>query len=175
MASGRPHGLGKFRRWLLVIALGGVAFLRPRRWVLSGALLGPQLARAAAAPKDQVAAAMRKLDELADPDNFKKIAVGGGDNIRREVGTVGMSSPLFDVDKAFKALAEEAGDPEAYVETLERFSKALQNADSDAYSSIFSMNSAAATNPQVYIDNSYKEVLDAQRSARELLAMLKMS
>ena len=37
---------------------------------------------------------------------------------------MGMSSPLFDVDKAFKALAEEADDPEAYVETLERFSKA---------------------------------------------------
>ena len=43
---------------------------------------------------------------------------------RREVGTVGVTSPLFDVDKAFKALAEEAEDPEAYVELLERFTKA---------------------------------------------------
>ena len=35
-----------------------------------------------------------------------------------------MTSPLFDVDKAFKALAEDADDPETYVETLERFTKA---------------------------------------------------
>ncbi len=35
-----------------------------------------------------------------------------------------MTSPLFDVDKAFKALAEDADDPESYVELLERFTKA---------------------------------------------------
>ena len=35
-----------------------------------------------------------------------------------------MTSPLFDVDKAFKALAEDADDPESYVEVLERFTKA---------------------------------------------------
>eukprot|EP00434_Breviolum_minutum_P026677 symbB.v1.2.023577.t1/scaffold2167.1/size87172/4 len=123
---------------------------------------------AALDPRQQVTAAMQKLEELTDPEIYKKVASGGGDNIRREVGTVGMTSPLFDVDKAFKALAEDADDPETYVETLERFTKGMTNADADAYSSIFSMNSAAATSPQVYIDKAFEELKVAKDAAREL-------
>ncbi|CAK9040986.1 Novobiocin biosynthesis protein H [Durusdinium trenchii] len=146
----------------------------PRRSTCS-ALLGTVATSAGATePRQQVAAAMQKLEDLTNPDNFKKIAAGGGDNIRREVGTVGMTSPLFDVDKAFKALAEEAEDPEAYVEVLERFLKALTNADADAYSSIFSMNSAAATSPQVYINKAFEELEIAKTNAKELTRMLKM-
>lgn len=83
--------------------------------------------------KEQVAAAMQKLEELTEPENYKKLATGGGDNIRlkvlkclkkclkkrilieefffcvserREVGTVGVTSPLFQVDKAENVGAE---------------------------------------------------------------------
>eukprot|EP00435_Cladocopium_sp_Y103_P067761 s4_g30.t1 len=95
------------------------AFVTPegkRRSMVLLLTILPSSAMAAMDPKQQVTAAMQKLEELCDPENYKKVASGGGDNIRREVGTVGVTSPLFDVDKAFKALAEEADDPEAYVE-----------------------------------------------------------
>ena len=37
-----------------------------------------------------------------------------------------MTSPLFKADVAFKALAEDAEDPEAFVEILERFTQAAR-------------------------------------------------
>ena len=76
----------------------------PRRlWLLS--LTIPAASAEALEAKEQVAAAMQKLEELTEPENFKKVATGGGDNIRREVGTVGVTSPLFQVDKAQDLLA----------------------------------------------------------------------
>eukprot|EP00438_Fugacium_kawagutii_P023609 Skav205965 [mRNA] locus=scaffold442:605548:612005:+ [translate_table: standard] len=164
---------------LSIIASRSAVFIAPqdisRRSGLLLTLLGASAAEAAQMePKEQVTAAMQKLEELTDPENFKKVAAGGGDNIRRQVGTVGTSSPLFDVDKAWKALAEEAEDPEAYVEVLERFTKGITRADADAYSSIFSMNSAAATSPQVYIDKAFEELKVAKAAARELTNMLKL-
>eukprot|EP00913_Durusdinium_trenchii_P017453 g16402.t2 len=113
----------------------------PRRSTCS-ALLGTVATSAGATePRQQVAAAMQKLEDLTNPDNFKKIAAGGGDNIRREVGTVGMTSPL---GTALSLIVLTCV-------------KALTNADADAYSSIFSMNSAAATSPQVYINKAFED------------------
>lgn len=133
----------------------------------------PALATELEAARERVAAVAQKLEELANTETFAKVAAGGGDSIRRELGTVGTTSPLFDAEKAFKALAEEVEDPELYFETLEKLKEAVSNADADAYSSIFSMNSAAATPPQVYTDRSFKEVQDARSAVRQLLAMLK--
>ncbi|CAE7812846.1 rpoA, partial [Symbiodinium sp. CCMP2456] len=133
----------------------------------------PALATELEGARERVAAVAQKLEELANTETFAKVAAGGGDNIRRELGTVGTTSPLFDAEKAFKALAEEVEDPELYFETLEKLKEAVSNADADAYSSIFSMNSAAATPPQVYTDRSFKEVQDARSAVRQLLAMLK--
>ena len=54
----------------------------PRRaWLLS-LLASPAGALEA---KEQVAAAMQKLEELTEPENYKKLATGGGDNIRLKV------------------------------------------------------------------------------------------
>eukprot|EP00439_Symbiodinium_sp_Y106_P087313 s46_g45.t1 len=117
----------------------------------------PALAAELQGARERVAAVAQKLEELANTETFAKVAAGGGDNIRRELGTVGTTSPLFDAEKAFKSLAEEVEDPELYFETLEKLKEAVSNADADAYSSIFSMNSAAATPPQVYTDRSFKD------------------
>mmetsp|Transcript_38129 Transcript_38129/g.82098 ORF Transcript_38129/g.82098 Transcript_38129/m.82098 type:complete len:185 (+) Transcript_38129:20-574(+) len=184
MTSRTSHGQSRRGRTLLkcVICALGIAWTpafnvtegKRRSMVVSFFSLLPSSAMAAMDPKQQVTAAMQKLEDLCDPEYYKKVASGGGDNIRREVGTVGVTSPLFDVDKAFKALAEEAEDPEAYVELLERFTKGITRADADAYSSIFSMNSAAATSPQVYIDKAFEELKVAKAAARELTNMLKL-
>eukprot|EP00440_Ansanella_granifera_P051250 gb/GFBE01055554.1/.p1 GENE.gb/GFBE01055554.1/~~gb/GFBE01055554.1/.p1 ORF type:complete len:257 (+),score=58.17 gb/GFBE01055554.1/:1-771(+) len=159
----------------------------PRSFVrmgLSSLLLAGLDGRAAIAsvsglpsPKDarqQVLAAARKLGELADAEKYAKVAAAGGDNIRREIGTVGTSSPLFDIDKAFKALAEEADDAEAYFEELEKLLKALSGTEADAYSSLFALNSAANVPPEVYIKKAFKELEEANTIVKGLLAMLKL-
>lgn len=42
--------------------------------------------------------------------NYDEICEGGGDNVRRYLGTVGTSSGLFGIQKAMKTLAERADD-----------------------------------------------------------------
>ena len=42
--------------------------------------------------------------------NYDEICEGGGDNVRRYLGTVGTTSGLFGIQKAMKALAERAED-----------------------------------------------------------------
>ena len=42
--------------------------------------------------------------------NYDSICDGGGDNVRRYLGTVGTSSGLFGIQKAMKALSERADD-----------------------------------------------------------------
>lgn len=42
--------------------------------------------------------------------NYDEVCEGGGDNVRRYLGTVGTTSGLFGIRKAMKALAERADD-----------------------------------------------------------------
>ena len=57
------------------------------------AALAPAVARAE--PRDQWIAAQKEIDSiLADWP-----IAGGGDGIRRRIGTVGATSPLFDIEK----------------------------------------------------------------------------
>ena len=42
--------------------------------------------------------------------NYKEVCDGGGDNVRRYLGTVGTSSGLFGIKKAMKTLSDRADD-----------------------------------------------------------------
>ena len=42
--------------------------------------------------------------------NYDEICDGGGDNVRRYLGTVGIASGLFGISKAMKTLSERADD-----------------------------------------------------------------
>ena len=43
-------------------------------------------------------------------DHYDEICEGGGDNVRRYLGTVGISSGLFGISKALKVLGEDVDD-----------------------------------------------------------------
>ena len=43
---------------------------------------------------------------------------GGGDNIRRYLGTVGTTSPLYGIKTVFKYLQEDAGDIVEFTENM---------------------------------------------------------
>ena len=102
---------------------------------------------------DQLNDATKTLNHLLE--NFDDIAKkDGGDGIRRLLGTVGTTSPLYRIQTALRVLAEDSSDPETFVETLERALTELQGADNDAYSSNFVTYSAAKATPEDYWSRS---------------------
>ena len=51
--------------------------------------------------------------------DWDTLSSGGGDAVRRELGTVGTSSPLFQLNKAVRVLQDEASDPIEWGENSE--------------------------------------------------------
>ena len=138
----------------------------------------PNAASAAGLP-DADSARTQWKDALATLDNllsdWSTIAAGGGDAIRTKLGTQGTTSPLFQIDKAFKALRDSdyVEDFIEFQETSEEFGLALSRADSMAYSANFAGGSGKPTPPAVYIEKSKVEVVEMQRIAKKLDGMVK--
>ncbi len=133
---------------------------------------------AAAAPtadaaRDQWKNAVATLDDLLK--DWSTVATNGGDAIRTKLGTQGTSSPLFQIDKALKALRDSdlVEDFIEFQETTEEFGLALARADSMAYSANFAGGSGKPTPPAVYIEKAKVEVIEMQRIAKKLDGMVK--
>ena len=122
----------------------------------------PAAAADVAAARAQWRAAVGAVDAIVR--DFDAIP-GGGDGVRRRLGTVGTDSPLFLIDRACRALLPEAEDPVAFGEALEEFLLGLGRADSMAYSANFAGGSG---NPN---DNSAASYL--RRSKAEVSALRK--
>eukprot|EP00560_Eucampia_antarctica_P001556 CAMPEP_0197833210 /NCGR_PEP_ID=MMETSP1437-20131217/18199_1 /TAXON_ID=49252 ORGANISM="Eucampia antarctica, Strain CCMP1452" /NCGR_SAMPLE_ID=MMETSP1437 /ASSEMBLY_ACC=CAM_ASM_001096 /LENGTH=215 /DNA_ID=CAMNT_0043437127 /DNA_START=61 /DNA_END=708 /DNA_ORIENTATION=+ len=116
--------------------------------------------------------ALATLDELGK--DWSTVATGG-DAIRIKLGTQGTSSPLFQIDKAFKVLRDSdyVEDFIEFQETAEEFGLALARADSMAYSANFAGGSGKPTPPAFYIEKSKIEVDEMQRLAKKLDGMVK--
>ena len=89
------------------------------------------------AAKAQLADGYKALGELLD--NYDKVTEeGGGDGIRRVLGTVGTTSPVYLIEPAFRLLFEKDESlPMEYIEGVESIMLGLQLADSEAYSANF--------------------------------------
>ena len=89
------------------------------------------------AAKAQLADGYKALGELLD--NYDKVTEeGGGDGIRRVLGTVGTTSPVYLIEPAFRLLFEKDESlPMEYIEGVESVMLGLQLADSEAYSANF--------------------------------------
>ena len=128
----------------------------------------PALAMSTDAAKEQWKQSVKVIDAmLSDWPSLK-----GGDAIRVELGTQGTTSPLFQIDKALKALRDEAEDLVEFTEQSDEFLLRLAAADSMAYSANFAGGSGKPTPPAVYIEKSKKEVEDMQKIAKALSALL---
>mmetsp|Transcript_9368 Transcript_9368/g.16641 ORF Transcript_9368/g.16641 Transcript_9368/m.16641 type:complete len:278 (-) Transcript_9368:35-868(-) len=101
---------------------------------------------------------VKTIDNLCD--NWDTISKGGGDSIRKELGTANFGtspSPLFQIDKAFKVLRDNPDvDLIELTEQAEELSNALAAADSMAYSSNFAGGAGKPTPPAVYIERAKK-------------------
>jgi hypothetical protein len=84
------------------------------------------------AARQQIAAGMIAIDNLiADFDQVS--GSGGGDGVRRVLGTVGTASPLYLIEKAFRLLFDADDElPMEYIETVESLMQNLASADSEA-------------------------------------------
>ena len=91
-------------------------------------------------------------------DNYDEICEGGGDNVRRYLGTVGTTSGLFGIQKVLKTLAEKADDVVEYTETSAEVEKCIQQADGSAYMAIFVTTSTSYTPPAKYFGDAKVEI-----------------
>ena len=138
----------------------------------------PTAASAAATKQDaaltQWKASVATIDNLME--NWGTISKGGGDAIRKELGTANFGteiSPLFQIDKAFRILIENDDiDVIEFTEKSEEFTNALAGADAMAYSANFAGGSGKPTAPKVYIDKAKTEVEGMQKIAKSLSSLL---
>lgn len=92
--------------------------------------------------------ARKILDDLIE--NYDDISKGGGDAVRRYLGTVGTDSALFGIMRVLKELQNECDDVVEYSESMEEFDYYLRAADTAVYSANFVEYSAAKTKPEKF-------------------------
>ena len=99
---------------------------------------------------------------------------GGGDGIRRRIGTVGTTSPLFDIEKTCRKLIPTADDPVAFAEALEEFVSGIARVDGMAYSSNFAGGSGKPSENSAtrYIERSKDELVALKKDVAKMNAAL---
>jgi hypothetical protein len=112
--------------------------------------------------------AKASLHELIQ--NFDTIVQkGGGDGIRRYLGTVGKTSGLFNISKVLKDLQGEADEVIEYVELKNDFEYLLQAADTAAYSANFVEYSSAKGKPEDYYKEAKRNILQMDEYLNQLM------
>ena len=119
------------------------------------------------------------LDDLVK--NWDRIATDG-DKIRRYLGTVGVTSPLFKIRGGLAGVLKandlpDAFDAVAFAEASEQFLAYLQDAEGDAYGAHFadystSVGSGGKSPSAILIAKAQKDVARAQESYADLLTLL---
>ena len=96
------------------------------------------------------------LDYLLD--HYDEICSGGGDNVRRYLGTVGTTSGLYGIAKVMKTMQPEAEDVVEYTETMNEINASLVGADGSAYMAIFTGSSTSGVPEEKYYEDVKTDV-----------------
>jgi len=107
-------------------------------------------------------------------DNYDQICEGGGDNVRRYLGTIvgNPPSPLVGISKVLVALEDRADDFVEYKEMSDELVKSINQADGSAYMSIFVSTSTSYTPPKKYFDDAKVEVKRCKKAMNEVAQMV---
>ena len=108
-------------------------------------------------------------------NNYNEICDGGGDNVRRYLGTVGTQSGLFGISKAMKTLADKADDIVEYTELSREIEQCIEQADGSAYMAIFVTTSTSYTPPAKYFADAKIEVTRLAKAMDDLSKMIGLS
>ena len=115
----------------------------------------------------------QSLDYLLD--HWEEVVEnGGGDNVRRYIGTVGTSSGLYGIQKVMKVLQDDADDIVEYTETMNEINACINGVDGSAYMAIFVVTSTSQTPPEKYFADAKVEAKRAQKAMAELASQLKL-
>lgn len=101
-------------------------------------------------------------------EHYDEICEGGGDNVRRYLGTVGTTSGLYGIAKVMKTMQSEAEDIVEYTETMNEINAALVGADGSAYMAIFTGTSTSGVPEEKYYADAKVEIKRAIISMKEL-------
>lgn len=108
-------------------------------------------------------------------DHYDEICAAGGDNVRRYLGTVGLTSGLYGISKVLKVLKDQStsiDDIIEFSELSEELIAAINQADGSAYMAIFTTSSTSGVPPQRYFDDAKTEVKQAMKTMNELSTQL---
>ncbi len=123
-------------------------------------------------------AKQRFLDALTETDelieNYASISSGGGDAVRRYLGTVGVDKKMYGITKVVKELREEAEDIVEYTEIANEFEAYLYQAEGAAYQSLFVEHSSAKGTPESFLATAKKDVISMRKYMGELKAQLNL-
>ena len=101
-------------------------------------------------------------------DHYDEICEGGGDNVRRYLGTVGTTSGLWGIGKVLTKLRDSSEDIVEFTELKNEFESAVTSADGSAYMAIFVTTSSSSTPPAKYFEDARKEAKLARRLMDQL-------
>eukprot|EP00547_Thalassionema_nitzschioides_P013133 CAMPEP_0194256414 /NCGR_PEP_ID=MMETSP0158-20130606/36628_1 /TAXON_ID=33649 /ORGANISM="Thalassionema nitzschioides, Strain L26-B" /LENGTH=141 /DNA_ID=CAMNT_0038995091 /DNA_START=230 /DNA_END=655 /DNA_ORIENTATION=- len=117
--------------------------------------------------------AMKDVDELLA--NYSDITKsGGGDSVRRYLGTVGVKSHMYGITKVLKILREEADDIVEFTEASNEFEAYLFQAEGAAYQSLFTEHSSAKSTPESLLAIAKTDVVSMRKFMRELAQQLNL-
>ena len=122
--------------------------------------------------KSRLQEARRTVDDLIE--NYDEISKGGGDAVRRYLGTVGTDSALFGILRVLKELRSECDDIVEYSESMDEFDYYLRAADTALYSANFVEFSAAKTKPEKFFADAKAASLNMKVYMDKLAAELGM-
>lgn len=120
--------------------------------------------------KDRFRLARKDVQYLLD--NYDEICKGGGDNVRRYLGTVGVASNMYGITKVVKELRTEADDLVDYMETMDEFNAYLYQAEGAAYQSLFVEHSSAKGSPETFLATAKNDVKSMLKYMDELALQL---
>jgi hypothetical protein len=123
--------------------------------------------------KKRFALAQRDVQYLLD--HYEEISKGGGgDNVRRYLGTGGVTSNMYGIGKVVKELREEADDIVEYTEAMNEFNAYLYQAEGAAYQSLFVEHSSAKGTPESFLATAKQDVKNMQKYMNELAVQLNL-
>jgi hypothetical protein len=107
-------------------------------------------------------------------DNYEEVCEGGGDNVRRYLGTIVSNKPsgLVGISKVMKAMEDRADDFIEFTETSEEVIKSINQADGSAYMAIFVTTSTSYTPPKKYFDDALIEVKRCKKAMEQVASMV---
>jgi len=108
-------------------------------------------------------------------DHYTEIInTGGGDGVRNYLGTQGVSSNLFGIQKVLKMLQQEADDIVEYTETMDEFNAYYYQAEGAAYQSMFAEHSSAKATPEQLLATARKDITELVKYMDQLAVQLNL-